>query len=357
MSTSDPWPSLPLEAWKDTFATLHRWTQIVGKIRLVQTPWINHSWHVPLYVTSRGLTTSPIPHGAPDVRDHLRLLDHALLVRGQRRQRGGACRCVPVRGRVPPGTARHAGRTGARRLHPRQPERAGGRHALREDRRHASYDPEYATRFWRMLVQSSRVFQAFRAPFLGKCSPVHFFWGSFDLAVTRFSGRTAPPHPGGIPNLPDWVAREAYSHEVSSCGFWPGGGPHPYPLFYSYAYPEPAGFASARVEPEGAFYSTELREWVLPTKWSGARRRRTGAARVSGNDLRGRRRAGGVGSKVAGAWRIATASGVERRPTCSARDAPAAAPHRSCRSRKSEPAPFRNRLTPPRADHSLPVHS
>jgi hypothetical protein len=133
-----------------------------------------------------------------------------------------------------------------------------------EDRSHDSYDPAYATRFWRALVQADRVFQKFRARFIGKCSPVHFFWGSFDLAVTRFSGRPAPPHPGGVPNLPDWVVREAYSHEVSSCGFWPGGGPHPFPLFYSYAYPEPEGFASAVVKPEGAFYSGDLREWILP---------------------------------------------------------------------------------------------
>jgi hypothetical protein len=129
---------------------------------------------------------------------------------------------------------------------------------------HSSYDPEYAARFWRVLVQAGRVFQEFRARFIGKCSPIHFFWGAFDLAVTRFSGRPAPPHPGGAPNCPDWVMREAYSHELSSCGFWPGGGPHPFPFFYSYAYPEPDGFPSAAVKPEGAFYSTDLREWILP---------------------------------------------------------------------------------------------
>jgi len=133
-----------------------------------------------------------------------------------------------------------------------------------EDTAHASYDPEYATRLWRVLLQVERVFQEFRSRFIGKCSPVHFFWGSFDLAVTRFSGRPAPLHPGGIPNLPDRVVREAYSHEVSSCGFWPGGGAHPYPLFYSYAYPEPEGFASASAAPSEAFYSTDLREWILP---------------------------------------------------------------------------------------------
>jgi hypothetical protein len=264
MSTSDPWPSLPLEAWKDTFATLHRWTQIVGKIRLVQTPWINHSWHVPLYVTSRGLTTSPIPHGARTFEITLDFVDHALLVQAS----DGSGEALSLRPqsvaefhRELLGTLDGLGLGVTIHGSPNELEDAT---PFAQDRRHASYNADHANRFWRMLVQSSRVFQAFRAPFLGKCSPVHFFWGSFDLAVTRFSGRTAPPHPGGIPNMPDWIAREAYSHEVSSCGFWPGGGPHPYPLFYSYAYPEPAGFASARVEPEGAFYSTELREWVLP---------------------------------------------------------------------------------------------
>jgi hypothetical protein len=132
------------------------------------------------------------------------------------------------------------------------------------DEEHSSYDPEYVNRFWRALVSTDRVFKEFRARYLGKCSPVHFFWGSFDLAVTRFSGRTAPEHPGGIPNLPDWVAREAYSHEVSSAGFWPGGGPIPYPVFYAYFYPEPEGFKEAPVSPAGASYNTDMGEFVLP---------------------------------------------------------------------------------------------
>lgn len=262
--TTDQWPSLPLEAWNDTFATLHRWTQIVGKIRLAQTPWINHSWHVPLYVTARGLTTSPIPHGAETFEITFDFLKHRLLIQTS----GGDEEEFPLR---PQSVAEFHEELLSKldalgfavSIHG-SPNELEDATPFAEDREHNAYDPEYATRCWRVLAQTDRVFQQFRARFIGKCSPVHFFWGSFDLAVTRFSGRHAPPHPGGIPNLPDWVAREAYSHEVSSCGFWPGGGPHPFPLFYSYAYPEPEGFASVAVEPSGAFYSNDLREWVLP---------------------------------------------------------------------------------------------
>lgn len=262
--TEDQWPSLPLEAWKGTFATLHRWIQIVGKIRLAQTPWINHSWHVPLYVTARGLTTSRIPHGARTFEITFDFLDHRLLIQSSDGREG----TLPLR---PQSVAefysellRELGELGLGVSIHGRPNELEDATPFAEDHSRGSYDPEYATRFWRALVQADRVLQVFRARFIGKCSPVHFFWGSFDLAVTRFSGRTAPPHPGGIPNLPDWVVREAYSHEVSSCGFWPGGGAHPFPLFYSYAYPEPDGFASAAIEPEGAFYSKDLREWVLP---------------------------------------------------------------------------------------------
>jgi hypothetical protein len=264
MRGQDPWPSLPLEAWEGTFATLHRWTQIVGKIRLVQTPWINHSWHVPLYVTAQDLTTSPIPHGARTFEIAFDFLDHRLLIRAS----DGSAAALPLRAQSVAdfyhellGTLDGLGLGVSIHGSPNEVEDAT---PFAEDRSHDAYDPDYATRLWRVLVQADRVFHRFRARFTGKCSPVHFFWGSFDLAVTRFSGRRAPRHPGGIPNLPDWVVREAYSHEVSSCGFWPGGGPHPFPLFYSYAYPEPEGFASAAVSPDGAFYSGELREWVLP---------------------------------------------------------------------------------------------
>lgn len=264
MGTQDLWPALPLDAWDDTFATLHRWTQIIGKVRLVQTPWINHSWHVTLYVTARGLTTSPIPYGARTFEISFDFLSHKLLIQTS----DGSVEALPLRPQSVAGfydeVLHTLDRLGIAVTIHGSPNEVEDATPFAQDRVHDSYDPEYATRFWRVMVQASRVFQAFRASFLGKCSPVHFFWGSFDLAVTRFSGRLAPPHPGGIPNMPDWIAREAYSHEVSSCGFWPGGGAHPYPLFYSYAYPEPQGFVSAAVEPEGAFYSNELREWMLP---------------------------------------------------------------------------------------------
>ncbi|CAN5652068.1 DUF5996 family protein [soil metagenome] len=264
MTSGNQWPSLPLEAWQDTFATLHRWMQIVGKIRLVQTPWINHSWHVAQYVNARGLTTSAIPHGGRTLEITFDFVEHRLLIQAS----DGSADSFPLQA-MSVADFHHELLTRLEALglpvsihgSPNEVEDAT---PFAEDQSHRSYDREYAGRCWQVLVQSDRVFQAFRAQFIGKSSPVHFFWGSFDLAVTRFSGRTAPPHPGGIPNLPDWVAREAYSHEVSSCGFWPGGGPHPFPLFYSYAYPEPEGFPSASVGPDGAFYSTELREWVLP---------------------------------------------------------------------------------------------
>lgn len=264
MKTHDPWPSLPLEAWEDTYATLHRWTQIVGKIRLANTPWTNHSWHVPLYVSARGLTTSPISHATRTFEIAFDFLDHRLLIQSS----DGEVATLRLRPQSVAGfydallgKLRELKFDVAIHGSPNELEDAT---PFAQDGSHKSYDPEYATRFWRVLVQADRVFQAFRAHFIGKCSPIHFFWGSFDLAVTRFSGRPAPAHPGGIPHLPDWVVREAYSHEVSSAGFWPGGGPHRFPLFYSYAYPEPDGFAASAVQPEGAFYSNDLREWILP---------------------------------------------------------------------------------------------
>jgi hypothetical protein len=258
------WPSLPLENWIGTCETLHLWTQIVGKIRLAQSPWINHSWHVTLYVTSRGLTTSPIPHGIRVFQIDFDFIDHSVVINTSE----GATSHVALR---PMSVAQFYRQLMAELMklglrvdiHPK-PNEVAEPIRFDEDEVHASYDPEYAHRFWRILVQADRVFKQFRARFLGKCSPVHFFWGAPDLAVTRFSGRRAPPHPGGIPHLPDWVTREAYSHEVSSAGFWPGGGPVAYPAFYSYAYPEPAGFSEAPVKPAAAFYSKELREFVLP---------------------------------------------------------------------------------------------
>lgn len=258
------WPSLPLEAWSDTLATLHMWLQIVGKIRLAQSPWINHGWHVTLYVTPRGLTTSAVPHDTRSFQIDFDFIDHRLAIQAS----DGRVGLFPLE---PQAVAAFYERLmeEMRRLGlPVQihmkPNEVAEPIRFDEDRTHAAYDREYAQRFWRVLVQVDRVMKEFRARFIGKCSPVHFFWGAPDLAVTRFSGRRAPEHPGGVPNLPDRVAREAYSHEVSSCGFWPGGGATTYPAFYSYAYPEPEGFAAARVEPDAAFYSTELQEFILP---------------------------------------------------------------------------------------------
>jgi hypothetical protein len=257
------WPALAYDQWKDTQATLHLWTQIVGKIRLVQTPWVNHSWHVPLYVTARGLSTSPIPYGARVFEIEFDFLDHNLRIK-------------TIEGKTE--TLRLAPRSVAdfyQELFARlktlgleirirtMPSEIADATPFEQDRHHAAYDAEHAARFWRALVQADRVLRAFRSRFIGKASPVHFFWGGFDLAVTRFSGREAPPHRGGVPNLPDWVAREAYSHEVSSCGFWPGGEALPYPVFYAYAYPEPDGFGSASLRPAGAQYNTSLGEFVL----------------------------------------------------------------------------------------------
>ena len=261
---SDLWPSLPLEQWSETCATLHMWTQIVGKIRLVQSPWVNHSWHATLYLTARGLTTSPIPCGTRMFQIDFDFVSHQLVVQSTDGGVGGFAL-------EPQSVATFYARLmeELRKLHlevtiQTTPNEVVEAIPFDQDDVHRAYDPEYVRRFWRILVQADRVFKAFRARFIGKSSPVHFFWGAPDLAVTRFSGRRAPQHPGGIPHLPDWVAQEAYSHEVSSCGFWPGGGPIPYPAFYSYAYPEPAGFADAPIKPGEAFYSTDLREFVLP---------------------------------------------------------------------------------------------
>ena len=260
----DAWPELPFEGWTDSYATLHLWTQVVGKVRLALTPWSNHSWHTPLYLTARGLTTSPIAHGTRTFEIEFDFVAHRLGIRTA----DGAERTLPLRPQsVADFHGAVLGTLGELRLPVEihdTPNEIENPIPFADDRTHAAYDPDAANRCWRILLHADRVLQRFRAGFVGKTSPVHFFWGSFDLAATRFSGRTAPPHPGGIPHLPDAVVREAYSHEVSSAGFWPGGGPHPFPLFYSYAYPESEGFAGAEVPVEGAFYSADLREWVLP---------------------------------------------------------------------------------------------
>jgi hypothetical protein len=261
------WPELPYAAWKDTRDTLHLWTQVIGKIRLARTPWLNHSWHVALYVTARGLTTGPMPISASGGAFQIGFdfIDHVLQIRTS----DGRLREFSL---VPMSVAQfYAGVIVSLkdlgievRINP-MPNEIPGAVPFTDDTVHKSYDAEYANRFWRVLLAADMVLAKFRSGFIGKSSPVHFFWGSFDLAVTRFSGRAAPRHPGGIPNLPDDVAQEAYSHEVSSAGFWPGGGgPIEYPAFYSYAYPAPDGFAEAKVTPAEAFFSKELGEFVLP---------------------------------------------------------------------------------------------
>ena len=257
------WPSLPLDAWNDTYATLHLWTQIVGKVRLAQSPWINHSWHVTLYVTARGLSTSPIPYVVRTFQIDFDFIAHQLTVQSS----DGGVATLALRPQSVASFYRSLMdematldlRVDIHTL----PNEVAEPIRFDRDETHRAYDSDYANRFWRVLVQADRVFKSFRTRFIGKCSPVHFFWGAPDLAVTRFSGRRAPEHPGGVPHLPDWVTREAYSHEVSSCGFWAGGGPVPYAACYAYAYPEPSGFAQARVRPAAAFYSGDLHEFML----------------------------------------------------------------------------------------------
>jgi len=259
--TDERWPALAIEDWADTRATFHLWTQIVGKIRMVSTPAENHWWHVPLYISARGLTTGAIPYGDGVFDLEFDLLAHELVIR----RSTGEQRTVPLRA-VSVATfyrevtdallaldievAIHAA-----------PNEVDPAIPFAQDETHASYDAESMVLFWRQLVQAQRVLRQFRSGFTGKASPVHLFWGALDLAVTRFSGRIAPEHPGGVPNCPDRVMVEGYSHEISSAGFWPGGGAEG--AFYSYAYPMPDGFADA-VVPSGAFYSEQYGEFLLP---------------------------------------------------------------------------------------------
>ncbi|HEY4957704.1 MAG TPA: DUF5996 family protein [Caldimonas sp.] len=259
-----PWPALHYVAWRDTAATLQRWTQIVGKVRLALTPWLNHGWHVPLYVTARGLGTGAIHVGEGALEIDFDFIEHRLVVRTSAGPaRGFALQPMSVAAfyRRLMAELAAAGIAVAIDVVPNEvPEPT----PFPEDEAHASYDAAAATVFWRALVRVDRVFHLFRTAFLGKASPVHFFWGSFDLAVTRFSGRPAPLHPGGVAGLPDAVTREAYSHEVSSAGFWPGSDASPDAAFYSYAYPAPAGFAQAQIDPAGAVWSAAMGEWLLP---------------------------------------------------------------------------------------------
>lgn len=260
------WPSLPLAECQETLDTLQRWVQMVGKTRLALTPPVNHWWHVTLYVTSRGLTTSPMPYDSLAVEIELDFIDHSLVVRTSE----GVSRAIPLVPRTVADFYREytalLDSLGLQvKIWP-VPSEMGDTLRFTEDDQHRSYDRDHAARCWRILAQASRVMQEFRGRFIGKCSPVHFFWGAFDLACTRFSGRRAPPHPGGVPNLPDRIVREAYSHECISAGWWPGtrSGPVAEPVFYSYIYPEPAGYRETPILPREAYYHPDLREFVLP---------------------------------------------------------------------------------------------
>ena len=262
MNQADQWPDLPYAAWRETATTLQLWTQIVGKVRLMLTPWLNHGWQVPFYVTASGLGTSPIPIGHEILEIEFDFIRHQLVLRTSR----GEERRTPLE---PQPVSGFHGRVmdllkqiGVEPAIHELPNEVADPIRFSQDRIHADYDADAAHRFWRALIQADRIFKLFRSGFLGKASPVHFFWGGFDLAVTRFSGRPAPLHPGGIPALPDAVTREAYSHEVSSAGFWPGNDAFPQAAFYSYAYPEPPGFREHPVPP-GAHYDATLGEYIL----------------------------------------------------------------------------------------------
>jgi len=262
--TNADWPALPYDQWRETCATLHLWTQIVGKIRLALTPWQNHSWHVPLYVTAQGLSTSLIPYESRSFQMQFNFIDHVFTINAC----DGASKHIALQPRsvadfysaVITALAELSITASLRET----PCEIAGALRFSQDHGHAAYDASYVQRFWRVLLQTDRVFKQFRTGFIGKSSPVHFFWGSFDLAVTRFSGRRAPPFAGNVPGVSLDVMREAYSHEVSSAGFWPGGNGIDYPAFYSYAYPQPDGFRTQAIHPEGAFFHEALGEFLLP---------------------------------------------------------------------------------------------
>jgi hypothetical protein len=260
------WPPLALDEWADTLATLHRWVQMVGKTRLALEPMVNHWWQVVLFPTARGLGTPPMPSDGRFLELEFDFIDHALIGRTST----GEVRRIPLEPKpVAQFYQEYRAMLEDLGVHPRiwpVPTEMGDRLPFPDDRIHAAYDPDAAQRCWRAIESSARVLQEFRGGFLGKSSPVHFWWGGFDLACTRFSGRPAPVHPGGIPNIPDYVTREAYSHECISAGWWPGmpDGPVTETAFYAYAYPEPPGCPEASIRPAAAYYFTPLREWILP---------------------------------------------------------------------------------------------
>jgi hypothetical protein len=262
-AAANPWPALPYADWRETAATLQLWMQIVGKVRLALTPWINHSWHIPFYVTSRGLGTSAIPIETEIFEVEFDFIGHRLLLRSSwGEERRMALEPQPVAAFYARVLDLLQG-VGVKVALNELPSETPNPIPFSADRSHAAYDAEAAHTFWRVLLQADRVLKLFRSSFIGKASPVHFFWGGFDLAVTRFSGRRAPLHPGGIPGLSDRVTREAYSHEVSSAGFWPGHNAFPQAAFYSYAYPEPRGYRDRAVA-QGAYYEKTLGEFILP---------------------------------------------------------------------------------------------
>ena len=256
---AEAWPAMPLEAWRDTRDTLHMWTQIVGKIRLKLAPPVNHWWHVPFYLTPRGLTTTPIPFGAREFDATFDFIDHVLILQTS----DGRTERIPLRSRPVADFYRDVmaalHRLGIDVHIWTLPSEVPAPIRFEEDTQHASYDPVYVHRAWRVLLAADEILKEFRGRFIGKASPVHFFWGGFDLAVTRFSGRRAPERAGA-----DRMTREGYSHEVSSCGLWFGSGSLAGPAFYSYAAPEPPGFKEARVRPAAAFYSVEFSNFLLP---------------------------------------------------------------------------------------------
>ncbi|HEX8163152.1 MAG TPA: DUF5996 family protein [Pyrinomonadaceae bacterium] len=251
-------PALPFDEWRETCETLHMWTQVVGKVRLAQTPLVNHWWNVPLYLTARGLTTRAMPHGERAFQIDFDFVDHRLLFQTSDGQTDALALAPRTVADFYAEVMRRLAGLGVGVKIWTTPVEVPDPVPFEQDTQHASYDPEHANRFWRALAWSARVFEEFRAGFVGKCSPVHFFWGSFDLAVTRFSGRRAPEREGA-----DAVTREAYSHEVISHGFWPGGAAFPHAAYYAYAAPEPPGLKEARVRPAAAFYSTEMSEFFL----------------------------------------------------------------------------------------------
>jgi hypothetical protein len=264
ISAAERWPVLRYDEWKDTLATVHLWSQIIGKIRLRQEFFMNHWWHVSLYVAERGLTTSMMPY-----RDQrffsidFDFVDHALRIADCDGRRAEFALEPMTVAAFYEKTMRALGDLDIHVRITMMPNEIADALPFDLDTVHASYDRVYVERFWHALLQANRLCKAFRSSFIGKVSPVHFFWGAFDLAVTRFSGRIAPPHPGGYPNMPDWVMREAYSHEVQSVGFWPGGSGWE-ASFYSYAYPSPAAFSQASVKPDAAAWNAQLGEFLLP---------------------------------------------------------------------------------------------